>query len=169
MEFVPIVIALGVIAKLLQHAREEADSVAWRAAAKDLGLTFSPGTIFGNRRRISGTLNGVVVVVDATSSGSPNSTSVTTRFEATLPHPLGLGLDLRPEGMLSTLSKLFGTQDILVGDPGFDASVMVQASDARRVSAWLTQGRRQAIAGFLQTHSGARVSDAGVFVAVNDV
>lgn len=167
MEAIPIVVVLTVLAKLAQQAASA--ETAWRAAAKELGLTYDSGSILGNRRRIFGIVDGIAVVVDATSTRTGNTTSTNTRLDATLPRALGLGLDLRPEGMLATISKLFGTQDILVGDPGFDSSVMVQAADARRVSAWLTPPRRRAIGQFVQANSGGRVSDAGVSVAIRGV
>ncbi len=57
-----------------------------------------------------------------------------------------LRLEVRPQGVLSTLGRLVGIQDIKVGRAGFDDAYVVQGDDAAQVRRLLTRDVQQQIA-----------------------
>jgi hypothetical protein len=87
----------------------------------------------------------------------------TTEFEVRYPQPLGLGIKLLPQrGFWASVGEFFGTQDIEVGHPAFDATFKVKGQPEDRV-AELLQGD---VAGkILSLHAVAKelnVGDEGV-------
>jgi hypothetical protein len=54
-------------------------------------------------------------------------------------------LRIRPEGVFASLRKLFGAQDIQIGEGRFDGSFTIQGSPERWVREMLDQGARQRI------------------------
>ena len=127
-----IVALILAIAIPLAIAHNKKTNLAWSDAARTLGLSYRPGG-FMQSRRIDGQLNGLRVVVDTfTRSSGKHSTSY-TRYRISFPRSLGLGLQLKREGVLSTVTKIFGAQDLQVGDASFDNAMLVKGHDARAV------------------------------------
>jgi hypothetical protein len=134
---------------------------AWAAVARQLQLVFQSGQIF-SRPRISGIHKGCSVLVTTFSKGSGKNQTTYTRFRVSYPHSLDLGLRLTKQGMLSGIGKFFGTQDIEVGDEGFDDAVVVKGRDPERVKEFLTLSRRMRAARFLTTYQGSCIDDLNV-------
>ena len=134
---------------------------AWATVARQLQLVFQPGQIF-SRPRISGIHKGCSVLVTTFSKGSGKNQTTYTRFRVSYPHSLDLGLRLTKQGMLSGIGKFFGTQDIEVGDEGFDDAVVVKGRDPERVKEFLTLSRRMRAARFLTTYQGSCIDDLKV-------
>jgi hypothetical protein len=134
---------------------------AWASAAKQLQLVFQPSQLF-SRPRISGIHNGCSVLVTTFSKGSGKNQTTYTRFRVSYPHSLDLGLRLSRQGLLSGIGKFFGSQDIEVGDEGFDDAIVVKGRDPERVKDFLTLSRRMRAARFLTTYQGSCIDDLKV-------
>ncbi len=90
--------------------------------------------------------------------GSRNRSPLTRiRFQAPLPHRLRVV----PEGLWETLKKAFGSEDLQVGDPGFDAEFAIQGAPSAWVRKMLDEPTRRRI---------LRLSELGAgFWTVNSV
>ncbi|MCP4192374.1 MAG: hypothetical protein GY768_17310 [Planctomycetaceae bacterium] len=140
------------------------DSV-WESASRELGLSFKPQPLFGNRS-IRGKILSFEVVVETFTTGSSDSRQTNTRFHVLYPAALGLGLRLKPEGVLGTVTKFFGAQDIELGDGEFDSAVMVKGANPILVQDFLTPARRLRIHRFFQRYRLPEIDDQGVYCVV---
>ena len=149
------IIAFLVILGITKHQKKI--NRAWQQAASQLGLRAHPAA-FLSSRKIDGTHNGYSIKVDTWSTGGKNSTTY-TRYRVRFPEPLRLGLKLTRQHFFSGITKLFGAQDIEVGDDAFDDAVVVKGFDSGRVTAFLTPSRRLRIARLLTTHHACEIDD----------
>ena len=155
------IIGVAIMAITIGVNQSKKTNEAWAAVARQLQLVFHPGQIF-SRPRISGIHKGCSVLVTTFSKGSGKNQTTYTRFRVSYPHSLDLGLRLTKQGMLSGIGKFFGTQDIEVGDEGFDDAVVVKGRDPERVKEFLTLSRRMRAARFLTTYQGSCIDDLKV-------
>lgn len=81
-------------------------------------------------------VGGVEVTVTASPSGE-------TRVVASAPGARDLYLKLYPEGFGSGLGKVFGAQDVEVGESRFDGRYMIKASDESLARLWLSHEVRK--------------------------
>lgn len=139
-------------------AQSKKTNEAWAAAAKRLQLVFQPGQLF-TRPRISGIHHGCSVLVTTFSRGSGKNQTTYTRFRVSFPNSLDLGLRLTRQGLMSGIGKFFGSQDIVVGDEGFDDAVVVKGRDPQRVIEFLTPSRRLRAARFLSMYQNSVIDD----------
>jgi hypothetical protein len=158
--FVPIlfvaVLAVAIIVIALRISRR--NDAAWQSAAQTLGLEFVPSAAFKSRR-MEGRVGTIDIVVDTFSEQHGNSSTTYTRYRAGYPD-LGLGLKLRKQTGLHRFGKVFGMQDIEVGDQGFDDAVMIKGDEPDAVRAFLTPSRVLALQRLLTSFSGAVVADS---------
>jgi len=127
---------------------------AWEAFARAEGLTFDAARV-----EMYGELAGGKVVIAL--EGQPGV--LLTAVVVVLPLDLRLGLRLRPQGPAQALVSLFGGQDILVGDPGFDRRFVVEGHPEKVKALFADAGLREAL---LALSTGAwemRVDDRGFF------
>lgn len=108
----------------------------WGRVARSHGLTLEI-----EDRRMFGRCEGVHVCVDTPADGMHRRTRFTVRYD----RPLGVGLQLIRENSIDRLGKLFGGQDIEVGDPEFDGRFIVRGEPAEEVRALLTPDVRAAL------------------------
>ncbi len=156
-----VIILIGTAAISVGISQAKKTNEAWASVAKKLQLVFQPGQLF-SRPRISGIHKGCSVLVTTYSRGSGKSQTTYTRFRVSYPHSLDLGLRLTKQGMLSSICKMFGTQDIEVGDQAFDDAIVVKGRDPERVKEFLTLSRRMRAARFLTTYEGSCIDDLKV-------
>jgi len=89
--------------------------------------------------RVDGHVDGVPVAIELMEhDGDVHATAVI----ATLQAPLRGHLEVTREGMLTSLLKLFGAQDIAMGDAPFDAAFRVTASSEDLARTLLTPAAR---------------------------
>ncbi len=143
-----IFIIMGVIVwQLVKFARKygQATKDAWLWAAQELGLRLEEGGIFSGNK-ISGIIQGVgLVVVDTYSQSSGNTSTTYTRYVVRYERDLRMGMKLTKQGAMSGVVKMFGAQDVDVGDKVFDDQVMVKVNSRRGFQQFLTRERRRAI------------------------
>jgi hypothetical protein len=155
--FVVLGLVVVVVAGWIGIAYNRATAAGWRGAADQLGLVYSPGKGFSGRS-ITGTMATHPVRVDAVNRGGGNSQHVVTRFRVSYP-PLGFDLSLGREHALRRLTKLFGAQDVEVGDPAFDEAFIVKTSDPARAAALLTPAVRDSLLRLLAAYPQVQVGD----------
>jgi hypothetical protein len=155
-----VFIGLMVAAVVFSVARAQAKraNVAWRNAARMLGLPYQPGGML-SPRRIEGSLPGGYVIVNTFTRRSGKHSRTYTRYRVRYHQPLGLGLKLTKEGFFSGVGKFFGSQDIETGDPLFDSEVVVKGVSGRHVREFLTPARQMRIRRALNAFSGLVIDD----------
>lgn len=110
-----------------QHQRS-----AWQAFAAAKGLQYLPGSL-GVQPQMTGTHRGLTVVIDVEMRGGGKSRHPYTRCTVRVVELLPTGFALAEEGLLSGVSRFFGSQDIVIGDPELDAAAMIKGEDEAAV------------------------------------
>jgi hypothetical protein len=159
--FILFVIAIAAIVIPLAIRSAKRTNESWASVSQDLDLRSTPAKL-GQKRRISGLHHGMQVEVDTFTRRHGKSSTTYTRFHVHFPQNLRLGLQLTTEGFFSGITKAFGAQDIETGGVSFDDGVIVKGADPRRVLEFLTPTRQERIRHFLESHSGAVITDTGV-------
>lgn len=159
--FILFVVAIVAIAIPVAIYSSKKANEAWAGAARQLKMQFTPASL-GVKRRIAGRHQGMRVEVDTYTQRHGKHSTTYTRFTVSYPESLGLGLRLSSEGFFSGIKKVFGAQDIEVGDSSFDDAVIIKGSNPQRVIDFLTRARRIRIGRFLASHQGAVISDTKV-------
>jgi hypothetical protein len=131
---------------------------AWSVAARRLGLVYTPGGLFESRR-IDGWHKGVHVQVDTVHQGAGPTGAPSTRYVVAYPEPLGYGLRMGSAGLVATLGRLLGFNDIRTGDRDFDRQVKVTGTNRDQILALLTPSRRQRIAFTLEQMPELTIDD----------
>ncbi len=130
----------------------------WRHVAETLGLTFESGSTVFSTPSIRGTLAGTAVVVDIHSTGSNNNRQTFTRFRAHFA-PVGPPVEIKRQGALSFLGRLFGTTDVEIGNPEFDQRVIIDGEHEDAIRAYLTPARQRVILDLLSSQQHVKVSE----------
>lgn len=143
MALILMVIVLMAVIGYVGYKSHQRTVATWRGVAGRLGLQIAGGSGL-SRPTISGKLNGLPVRIDTYTQRSGNSSTTYTRYQVQYP-PLGFDLSLKREGGLSFIGKLFGIEDVQVGDPVFDGAFKVKTSDRNRLLALLTPSVRQGL------------------------
>lgn len=133
----------------------------WRRAAQTIGATFQPGGFFSHQS-MRGRIYGLPFVLETFTRGSGRNSSTWTRLRVHYPAPLDLGLRITREGFWSFVSKLFGAQDVEVGDPAFDSMALIKSNSPARTREWLTPARRLRIARLLDSYPNVEIGDSAV-------
>ncbi len=118
MAFIPLVLLLIVLIGYFAWRSHKRTIETWRQVGAELGLGVSAGSGL-SRPTLNGNIGGLPVKVDTYTQRSGNSSTTYTRYRVSFP-PLGMGLQLKREGIFSAVTKLFGIQDVEVGDQAFD-------------------------------------------------
>jgi hypothetical protein len=157
MVFIPIVLLLTGLIGFFAWKSHQRTIETWRQAGAELGLAVSVGKGM-SRPTLSGNIGGHPVHIDTYTQRSGNSSTTYTRYRVGYP-PLGLGLSLKREGAFSVITKLFGAQDVTVGDTLFDDAFTVKTSDPQRLRSLLTPSVRTGLLRLLATYGSAVVAD----------
>ena len=150
-----VAVIIGAIVAGVRISRR--NDAVWQNAAQTLGIEFVPSGTF-KPRRMEGRVGTIDVVVDTYTESHGNSSAAYTRYRATYPD-LGLGLKLQKQTGLHRFGKVFGMQDIEVGDEGFDDAVMIKGDEPDAVRSFLTPSRVIAIERLLGAFSGTTITD----------
>jgi len=111
-------------------AQHEALERAWAEIARARQWEMQSGRYFPFRSGvIRGTADNVVFEIDHYDVSQGRSSTPYTRVRAKAIEPMPLVTKVYREGLLSTVGKLIGTQDVEVGQPEFDEKFMVKADD----------------------------------------
>ena len=159
-----VLIAVLVGAAILGHRKVDG---AWRAAARELGLSTVQMGRFGQRSMV-GKRGGLDVVIDTGSQGSGNHSKTYTRLRVKFPRS-DTGYRLTKQGPFSQVGRFFAGRDLELGDPEFDSAVLVRGQNADALRAHLTPRRRMVIQRFLSRNSECVIRDGEVELRAPDV
>ncbi len=165
----PLGIIFGVIGAAIAgifvlFARQQMNrmNVAWQSAAEMLRFSFEAGTMRSGPT-IAGMIEDHPADVYSYTKSSGKSSTRYTRFTVKFP-AIGIGLQLFRQAGLGQFLKIFGTQDIVIGEPTFDEAFIVKANDTQGARALLTPGRTMALNQLLSVHPDVVVKDDRVVI-----
>lgn len=158
--FVTLFIGIAISAIVWARRRSQRADEAWVGVARRLGLRFKPGA-WTSPRSLRGTYRGLEVVVDTYRQRAGNSSKTYTRYRVRYPS-LGLGLKVRKEGLLSKMTQFLGMHDIQVGDPVFDAEVLVKGRLSSSVKEFLTPVRQRTLQRLIRAYPRCVVTDTEI-------
>lgn len=152
-----IIVLFGFVFFSIVSAHQRAVQAAWQDAAKTLGLQASSGGLF-TRPTLTGRIGSVDVHVTTEKRGKENVYTVySVRFPAaTSP------FQVTREHLFSGITKLFGVQDVVVGDHRFDSSFIVKATDPNALVAYMTPSRRVALLSYSAANRSMTASESSV-------
>lgn len=130
--FFVLIVAVLAASVAWQAHQDKLVAADWRALAQRWGLRFEGGGREGPQR-IVGELEDIDVEVRAEVRGAGRSKKSFTVLRFHLPGPAPAGLELRREGLEESVKKLFGGQDIELGDPAIDPELRVLGADPEAV------------------------------------
>ena len=141
---------------------EELPYAEWEAFATTLDLTFD-----STRMKIEGEQNGVAVELRfCTANGKPYVAA-----RARLPRSLGLGLRIGAQSADDGATVFFDddTVDIEIGDPKFDETFVIEASDEGRARALLASPAiRHAALDIVRAGGDIVITDTSVAISLRD-
>lgn len=159
----PILIAFVIIGVVVAVAIRGANRAAtrtnraWGDAAAALGIHLVKGS-WAKGPKLTGDVRNFPVKVEVVTESTGNSSRRYSRYQVRW-EPLRLGLEMKRQGSWQRFSKLFGAQDVVVGDRDFDDAITVKGKDEVAIGAFLTPARRFAAQRLVADYPGAVVSD----------
>lgn len=162
MGFLFFIAVIGVVIYLSTQS-SKATKQKWQTAASNLNLVFHEGG-FGTSGTISGERCGHRVAVSTFSKGSGNTSKTYTKYRMEYRDRFPLDIRMTRQGALHNLGKVFGLQDIEVGNPLFDDLVIVRGSDPKAVRRFLTPERQEAIRALVAAYADITISNEQVVV-----
>ncbi|HJK91764.1 MAG TPA: hypothetical protein RMH26_13605, partial [Polyangiaceae bacterium LLY-WYZ-15_(1-7)] len=155
-------LVIGGIAWLVVWAKrtQEAFVAAWRAVAEARpGAQFDPGKagLLSHRPASIHVLVGQAFVrVDTYVVSTGKSSTTYTRARAAFPVGAGPVFRVYQQGMLASIGKALGTQDVtLGGDPAFDERFMVKCDDPEATGAAWTRRAKALMKGFSELRASS--------------
>ena len=124
----------------LAKMRRTKTNAAWKQAATELGLDFTPATRIFGKYRMSGVI-GKQLSCSVWAHTEPQGKSSTTymNYDVRFSQPLNLGLVVKREGsILGKIAKLSGKQDIQTNNHAFDMAFTIKGTDEYKVKEFLT-------------------------------
>jgi hypothetical protein len=126
-ETVAVLAAAAAVEAARNRGIRKADE-AWSAYAKSHAMTHEPARGWVRREwpRVEGTLGGVTVAIEV--AAHLTQLGYSTALVALPKAPRRGNLELTREGLSSKVTKLFGAQDLVLGDDAFDRAFVVKAT-----------------------------------------
>ncbi|MCB9932308.1 MAG: hypothetical protein H6841_02685 [Planctomycetes bacterium] len=134
----------------------------WLMFAQKNGLQVLGST---NRPTIQGWLGPVYITLNTVVRGSGKNRSTYTQYHATTNAPMPQGIVLYKEGFFSKVGKVFGGQDVQIGDPAIDQAFIIKAGDLLGTHDLLSLPPvKKALLYTITRHPGLRVQDRQLLV-----
>lgn len=154
-------IGVGIAILAFRHKKKVLEN--WKSAAESLGLSFQDGGLM-QPSRIKGAINGHDVLVKTATRGSGKNSKTVTEYNVRYRKSIKFNFSLTKQHFLHSFGKMFGMQDIEVGDKSFDDSVIVKGADEAQIRDFLTAPRRKHIKLALSSFKEITISHTGVEV-----
>ena len=106
---------------------------AWLQFCEETSAEFIDGG-FWKRDRVELMFQSWMIVLDTYVVSSGKSSTTYTRIRTPIANPSGFRFRVCRQGFFNGLAKLFGAQDIEIGDPKFDEEFIVQTNDEWQVA-----------------------------------
>ncbi len=156
----PIILLLaGLIAYFAWRSHQRTVQM-WSEVARELGLGFEVGRGI-SRPVLTGAIGGLPVAVDTYVQRSGNSSTTYTRYRINYPY-VGFDFQLKRQGAFAAITKLFGAQDVEIGDDLFDETFTVKTKDPNRLRALLTPSVRTGLLRLIASYGGAVIADDNI-------
>lgn len=162
MGFIFFLMIIG-FAVFMWTKNSKANQTQWQQAADQLNLAYYAGG-FGSMGTISGSLYGHRVAVSAITKSSGNSSQTYTKYHIEYCDRIPVDMKMTRQGALHTLGKVFGMQDIEIGDPGFDDRIILRGSDPVAIRRFITPDIRDAIKLLVASHQDVTITNEHVCV-----
>jgi len=138
-----ILVAVGLIIFFifyLVRGRRTKNNDAWKQAATELGLDFTPVTRMFGKYRMSGVIGKQLSCSVWAHTEQHGQSSITyMNYDVSFSQPLNLGLVVKREGaILGKIAKLSGKQDIHTNNHVFDSAFTIKGDDEYKVKEFLT-------------------------------
>lgn len=157
MALIPIIILVIAGVGYVAWRTHQRTVATWREFAAEMGLDFVVGKGM-SRPVLTGSVDGFPVMIDTYVQRSGNNSTTYTRYRVTYP-PLGMHLQLARQGAFSAITKLFGQQDVEVGDDSFDDAFTIKTDDPARLRALMTPSVRSGLTRLVASHPTAVITD----------
>ncbi|MEZ5991780.1 MAG: hypothetical protein R3E76_05455 [Planctomycetota bacterium] len=161
-----LVIGAGVVGLIIWsviHQKKVREN--WLMFARKNGLQVQGAT---NRPIIQGWLGQVYVTLNTVIRGSGKNRSTYTQYHVGINAPMPQGLSLTKEGFFSKVGKVFGGQDVQIGDRAIDDAFIIKAGDMLGAHNLLSLPPvKKALLYTIARHPGLRVSDRNILVEHN--
>ncbi len=154
---IPLIILTFIVIGYLAWQSHKRTIETWRRVAAELGLGVSGGKGM-SRPTLTGHLAGLPATIDTYVVSSGKNSTTYTRYLVSYP-PLGFDLKLKREHAFSGITKMFGQQDVQIGDDLFDDAFLVKTSDPSRARALLTPSVRTGLVRMLASYGTTVVHD----------
>lgn len=158
--FIPIIVLLIVLIAYFAWRSHQRTVQMWRDVAAELGLSIQVGGGL-SRPVVTGNIGGLPVHIDTYVQRSGNSSTTYTRYRVAYPH-LGFDLQLKRQGTFAAIVKMFGAQDVEVGDRLFDEAFVVKTNDPRRLRELMTPSVRTGLLRLLASYGGVVIADDNI-------
>ena len=124
----------------LVRGRRTKNNDAWKQAATELGLDFTPVTRMLGKYRMSGVIGKQLSCSVWAHTEQHGQSSITyMNYDVKFSPPLNLGLVVKREGaILGKIAKLSGKQDIHTNNHVFDSAFTIKGDDEYKVKEFLT-------------------------------
>lgn len=165
---IPVVFVVASVPVYVRRMTRHA--AGWREVAADRGLECSVEegllALFPMRWSLQGSIDGarveVKTVQDPPSSGRR---LLFTRSAVTLEGELPAGLSLRVERLSDKLARVFGADDVEVGDPDLDRRLVIRTRDPAHARALLRQPSvKAALCALADGHPSFKVEGGAAFI-----
>jgi hypothetical protein len=124
---------MGILRSLFGPSKEE----MWSQLSREIGAEYQPGGFFKEGKVVL-TLREWQITLDTYTVSTGKSHVIYTRIRAPFVNPDGFRFNIYRKGIFSGIAKLFGTQDIEIGDSYFDDEFIIQSSSQDLVYRLLT-------------------------------
>ncbi|MCA8911415.1 MAG: hypothetical protein KDB82_06905 [Planctomycetes bacterium] len=158
-----LVIGGGVVALIIwsiHHQKKVREN--WLMFARKNGLQIQGST---NRPVIQGWLGQVYITLNTVVRGSGKNRTTYTQYHASVNAPMPRGLGLYKEGLFSKVGKMFGGQDVQVGDRMIDDAFIIKADDLLGTHNLLSLPPvKKALLYCIARHPGLRITERNILV-----
>ncbi|MCB9896075.1 MAG: hypothetical protein H6839_16705 [Planctomycetes bacterium] len=158
--FVVIAVVVGLIAWGAHHQKKIREN--WALFARKNGLQLQGSK---HRPTIQGWLGPVYITLNTVVRGSGKNRTTYTQYHVTINAPMPAGIVLYKEGFFSKMGKVFGGQDVQIGDATIDNAFIIKAQDLLGVHNLLgLMPVKKALLYVVTRHPGLRVQDRQILV-----
>ncbi len=127
---------MGILRELFGPSREE----IWRRLCDEIGADYVKGG-FWKGDKVHAYHEQWVMTLDTYAHSDGETSTTYTRMRAPYVNADGFRFSIYRKSIFSGLGKLFGMQDIEIGDAWFDEEFIIQGNDAGKVARFLANPR----------------------------
>lgn len=160
-----LIVPIVIVVLVFSHKYRQETKMNWYSAAQRLKLHFTPGNMISSDR-LTGKLHGHRIDVSTFTRKSGDSSRTYTQYRVTYNKPIPTHFKLTKQSLLHGLGKVFGMQDVELGDPGFDNSVLVKGQNPAAIARFLTVSRRKHIKKAILMFPEITITDKSITIAV---